>query len=192
VLADTPILVSAAHDGHVGGVRRDAEHGELWIAHWTSDRPDRVAGTRLQGLEPASIGVPGWWIVGARLPGSVATVEVRGQSGAWHPATLGGGAWVAFADGSEDAMGIPPIRLLDARGELVSRADPGWIGAARPLTARETQLLAMGPHGIGGPCPVCWTYDWRAAPAGAGATGERIFCARCGHNDGAVSGFYGG
>ena len=150
-----------------------------------------MAGTRLEGLEPARIGIPGWWIVGARLPESVATVEVRGESGTWHPATLGGGAWVAFADGSEDATGIPPIRLLDAHTELVSRAAPGWAEVARPLTEQETALLAKGPHEIGGPCPVCWTFDWHAAPAGNHAIGERIFCARCGHNDGAVSSFWG-
>ncbi|HEY7621022.1 MAG TPA: hypothetical protein VH834_14700 [Solirubrobacteraceae bacterium] len=192
MLAGTPILVSAAHGDHLAGVRRDAEGGHLWIAHWMADRPDRVAGTRLEGLEPARIGVPGWWIVGARLPDSVATVDVRGESGTWHGAAIANGAWVAFADGGDDVMGIPPIRLLDAHGELVSRVPASWIDAARALTEQETELLAKGQSDIGGPCPVCWTYDWRAAPAEGDASGERIFCARCGHNDGAVSGFYGG
>jgi hypothetical protein len=191
VLARTPILISAAHGHHLAGVRRDAQEGDLWIAHWTADRPDRVAGTRLEGLEPARIGVPGWWIVGARLPEAVATVDVRGGSGTWHAATVGNGAWVAFADGGEDVMGIPPIRLLDAHGELVSRAPAGWVEAARSLTDQETELLAEGPHDVGGPCPVCWNYDWRLAPAQADAPGGRIFCARCGHNDGAASVFWG-
>lgn len=190
MLAGTPILVSAAHGDHFAGVRRDIEQGHLWIAHWTADRPDRVAGTRLEGLEPARIGVPGWWIVGARLPDSVATVDVRGESGTWHAATLDNGAWVAFADGGEDAMGIPPIRLLDAHGELVSRAPSSWIETARPLTGHETELVAKSSHEIGVPCPVCWSYDWRLAPAEGGAAGRRIFCARCGHNDGSASGFW--
>jgi hypothetical protein len=186
VLAGTPILVSAAHGDHLAGVRRDAEEGQLWVAHWTSDRPDRVAGTRLEGREPARIGLPGAWIVGARLPDGVATVDVRGEDGTWRAATLGDGAWVVIVDGGADAAGIPPIRMLDAAGALVSRADPAWLETARRLTAHETELLASGPHVLGGPCPVCWTFDWRAAPAGSG---ERIFCARCGHNVGAVTVF---
>jgi hypothetical protein len=192
VLNGTPILVSAAHGDHVAGVRRDAEEGQLWIADWMADRPDRVSGTRLEGLEPASIGVSGWWILGARLPKSVATVDVRGESGRWHAAAVANGAWVAFTDGGEDVMGIPPIRLLDANGELVSRAPAGWVEAARSLTDQETKLLAMSPHEVGGPCPVCWTNDWRLAPAQAGALAGRIFCARCGHNDGAASMFWDG
>ena len=36
-------------------------------------------------------------------------------------------------------------------------------------------------------CPVCGAEDWRAAPAG---NGERVFCARCDHNDGAISVFW--
>jgi hypothetical protein len=150
-----------------------------------------VAGTRLEGLEPARIGVGGWWIVGARLPEAVATVDVRGESGTWHAATIGDGAWVAFADGGEDVVGIPPIRLIDARGELISRAPAGWVETARPLTDQEAKLLAMGPHEIGGPCPVCWTKDWRLVPAQAGALAGQIFCARCGHSDGAATGFWG-
>jgi hypothetical protein len=161
VLAGTPILVSAAHGDHVAGVRRNAEEGHLWLAHWTTDRPDRVAGTRLEGREPARIGLPDAWIVGARLPDGVASVDVRGESRTWHTATLGEGAWVVVVDGGADA--------------------------ARELTAQEAELLAKGPHELGGPCPVCWSYDWRAAPTGSG---ERIFCARCGHNDGAATVFY--
>jgi hypothetical protein len=191
VLAGTPILVSAEHGDHLAGVRRDTQEGHLWIAHWMADRPESVAGTRLKGLEPARIGVPGWWIVGARLPESVAKVDVRGQSGTWHAASVDNGAWVAFADGSEDVMGIPPIRMLDTRGELVSRAPAGWAETARTLTEKEAELLAVSPHEVGGPCPVCWTFDWRFAPAQDGALGGRIFCARCGHNDGAASGFWG-
>jgi hypothetical protein len=191
VLAGTPILVSAAHGDHLAGVRRDAQEGHLWLAHWTADRPDRVAGTRLEGLEPARIGVPGWWIVGARLPESVATVDVRGESGSWHAATVANGAWVAFADGGEDVTGIPPIRLLDAHGDIVSRAPADWVEAARSLTDQEAELLAKGRHDVAGPCPVCWSYDWRLAPAQAGAPGGWIFCARCGHDDGAASVFWG-
>jgi hypothetical protein len=187
VLAGTPILVSAAHGDHLAGVRRDAEEGHLWLAHWTTERPDRVAGTRLDGREPARIGLPGAWIVGARLRDGVASVDVRGESRTWHAATLGEGAWVVVVDGGADAIGIPPIRMLDAAGALVSRADPAWLEAARELTAQEAELLAKGPHELGGPCPVCWSYDWRAAPAGSG---ERIFCARCGHNDGTATVFW--
>jgi hypothetical protein len=188
VLAGTPILVSAAHGDRLAGVRRDAEKGHLWLAHWTSDRPDRVAGTRLEGREPARIGLPGAWIVGARLPAGVASIDARGASGAWHEATLGDGAWVVVVDGPEDARAMPPIRMLDAAGALVSRAEPGWLEAARRLSAQETALLARGPHELGGPCPVCWSYDWRAAPQ---RSGERIFCARCGHNEGGATVFYG-
>jgi hypothetical protein len=187
VLAGTPILVSAAHGDHLAGVRRDAEEGHLWLAHWTADRPDRVAGTRLEGPEPARIGLPGAWIVGARLPDGVANVDVRSASGTWQTATLGDGAWVAVVDGGEDAVGIPPSRMLDARSALVLRAAPAWLETARKLTAQEAELLASGPHALGGPCPVCWSYDWRAAPDGSG---ERIFCARCGHNDGATTAFF--
>ena len=187
MLAGTPILVSAAHGDHFAGVRRDAEEGHLWLAHWTADRPDNVAGTRLEGREPARIGMPGAWIIGARLPEGVAKVDVRGASGTWYAAALREGAWVVVVDGGEQAIGIPPIRMLDAAGALVSRAEPGWLEAARKLSAQETELLAQGPHELGGPCPVCWSYDWRAAPAGSG---ERTFCARCGHNDGATTAFF--
>lgn len=189
MLAGTPILVSAAHGEHHGAVRRDAQ-GDLWISHWIADRPERVAGTRLEGREPARIGVRGSWIVGGRLPNGVAKVQARGESGTWHAAALGNGAWVGFVDGREHGSGLPPIRMLDGDGEIVSRAAPGAIDTARRLTAQEADLIAMGPGELGGACPVCETDDWRAAPAPAGSLGERIFCARCGHSDGAARGFW--
>jgi hypothetical protein len=184
VLAGTPILVSVALGEHFAGVRRDAQEGHLWIAHWMADRPERVAGTRLEGADPASIGIPGWWAVGGRLPARVASVDARGDSGTWHPAAVGESAWVVFVDGPENSAGLPPIRMLDARGELVSRAPEG---PSRELTAQQAQLLAMSPGGLGGVCPVCATEDWRAAPFGIA---ERIFCARCGHTNGAAHGFW--
>ena len=64
--AGTPILLSAAHGDHLARVRRDTQEGHLGIAHWTADRPDRVAGTRLEGLEPARIGVQGWRLAPAQ------------------------------------------------------------------------------------------------------------------------------
>jgi hypothetical protein len=152
VLAGTPILVSAAHGDHLAGVRRDAEEGHLWLAHWTTDRPDRVAGTRLAGREPARIGLPGAWIVGARLPDGVARVHVRGESRTWHTATLGEGAWIVVVDGGADAVGIPPIRMLDAAGALVSRADPAWLEAARAHRAGG-RAAGQGPARARGPVP---------------------------------------
>jgi hypothetical protein len=184
VLAGTPILVSAVLGEHLAGVRRDAREGHLWIAHWMADRPDRVAGTRLEGADPARIGVPGWWAVGGRLPTGAASVDARGESGTWHRAAVGDGAWVVFVDGAEESAGLPPIRMLDAGGELVSRAPEG---TSRALTAQEAQLLALTPSGVGGTCPVCAADEWRAAPL---VSGERIFCARCGHTDGAARGFW--
>jgi hypothetical protein len=61
---------------------------------------------------------------------SAASVDVRGESRTWHTATLGEGAWVVVVDGGADAIGIPPIRMLDAAGTLASRADPAWLDAA--------------------------------------------------------------
>jgi hypothetical protein len=188
VLAGTPILVSAARGDHRAGVRRDGE-GRLWIAHWTAERPDRVAGTRLEGLDPACIGGPEWWVVGARAPAGVRAVEARDEAGAWHPGAVAQGAWVAFVDGGPQDHGIPPVRLRDATGGLVSRAAPERLQTARRLEEHELRLLAMGPTAIGGPCPVCRADDWRAAPA-AGGSGERVFCAVCGHDDGANRAFW--
>lgn len=187
MLAGTPILVSAARGDHRAGVRRD-EEGQLWIAHWTVERPDRVAGTRLEGLDPARIGGPGWWAVGGRLPDSARSVQACDEAGAWLSAELAGGAWVVFVDGGPQTD-MPPLRLRDAIGRVVSRTPAGRLETARRLEPRELRLLAMGPTAIGGPCPVCETDDWRAAPA-AGGSGQRVFCAVCGHDDGANHAFW--
>jgi hypothetical protein len=198
VLAGTPIIVSAALGDERAGVRRDGD-GRLWIAHWTADRADRVAGTRLEGLQPAQITGPRTSAVGARLPATGRAVQVRDDDGTWHPAQVAPGAWVAFVERDGDAAGLPPVRLLDADGALVSRAEPGWIASSRALDRHERAALAAGPSGVGDACPACGADDWHAAPAhtdrshaspSGGGTGEHVFCAVCGHNDGAVTAFF--
>jgi hypothetical protein len=188
VLASTPILVSAARGDDRAGVRRDDE-GHLWIATWTLDRQDRVAGTRLEGLDPARIGGPGWWAIGGRLPDAARSVEARDEAGAWRAAEVARGAWVVFVDGGPESD-MPPLRLRDAGGHVVSRTPAGRLATARRLEPHELRLLAMGPSQLGGDCPSCGADDWRAAPAGSG-DGERIFCAVCGHDDGATRAFWG-
>jgi Zn ribbon nucleic-acid-binding protein len=189
VLHGTPILVSAARGDDRAGVRRD-EEGHLWIATWTVERPGRVVGTRLEGLDPAQIGGPGWWVVGARLPEGVRSVEARDEDGAWHAATVANGAWVAFVAGAAETVGMPPLRMRDAAGELVSRVPAERRQAARRLQPGEAQALTISRAGAGPACPACGANDWRAAPAGSGAVGERVFCAVCGHDDGGVRSFF--
>jgi hypothetical protein len=188
VLAGTPIVVSAARGDERAGVRRDGD-GHLWIAHWTADRPDRVAGTRLEGLRPAQISGPCRSAVGARLPAMTRAVRVRDDDGTWHAAEVAPGAWVAFVERDGNAGGLPPVRLLDADGALVSRAEPGWIASSRPLERHERAALAAGSSGVGGACPACGADDWRASPSDGG-TGEHVFCAVCGHADGGVTAFF--
>jgi hypothetical protein len=183
VLAGTPILVSVARGEMRAAVRRDAD-GHLWIAHWTAESPDRVAGTRLEGLRPAQISGPGCSAVGARLPAAARSVEVRDDDGTWRPAAVGDGAWVTFVRRDDVAVGLPPVRLRGADGALVFRADPRWMASSRPLARHER----LGPAGIGPLCPACGADDWRAAPSGSGA-GEHVFCGVCGHDDGAVRAF---
>jgi hypothetical protein len=186
VLAGTPIVVSAALADDHAGVRRDDE-GHLWLAHWVADRPDRVAGTRLEGLGPAQIAGPGWAAVGARLPAGARAVEVRDDDGTWRPAAVAGGAWVAFAQRDDGAPGLPPVRVRDSEGGLVFRSDPQWLESARPLGDGERAALAVG--GFGPSCPSCGADAWHAAPTDRGQ-GEHVFCAVCGENDGSVRAFF--
>jgi len=197
VLAGTPIIVSVARGDERGGVRRDGE-GHLWIAHWTADRPDRVAGTRFEGLRPAQIIGPRRSVVGARLPATARAVQVRDDNGTWHPAQVAPGAWVAFVERDDDAAGLPPVRLRGADGAIVSRTDPESVAASRPLERHERAALAADPSRGGNACPACGADDWRAAPArtgrlgaspAGGVTGEHVFCAVCGHDDGGVRAF---
>ena len=199
MLAGTPIIVSAARGDERAGVRRDGD-GHLWIAHWTADRPNRVAGTRLEGLQPAQIAGPDASAVGARQPAAVRAVQVRADDGTWHPAEVAPGAWVAFVERDGNAAGLPPVRLLGEDGALVSRAEPRWIASSRPLERHERAAVAPSFSGVG-TCPVCGANDWNAAPAdnsrwhvsppGSGSgSGEHVFCAVCGHNDGGVTAFF--
>jgi hypothetical protein len=185
VLAGTPIVVSAAFGDERAGVRRDGE-GHLWIAHWTAERSDRVAGTRLEGLQPAQIAGPGWSAIGARAPAGAHAVEVRDDDGTWRAAALAGGAWVGFARREGQPAGLPPARARDAEGALVFRGEPTWTAAARRLDANERLAIATT---LGPACPACDADDWRAAPA-AGGDGEHVFCGVCGQHDGSVTAFF--
>jgi hypothetical protein len=185
VLAGTPIVVSAAFGNERAGVRRDGD-GHLWIAHWTAERPDRVAGTRLESLRVAHISGPGWVAVGGRLATAARSVDVRDDDATWRPATVGGGAWVAFARSEREDGRPPPLRMSDAEGALVFRGEPEWAAAARRLQADERLAVTAGRDPT---CPACGADDWRAAPADGGH-GEYVFCAVCGHNDGSISAFF--
>jgi hypothetical protein len=74
-VSGAPILVSTSRADDRVGVRRAAD-ASLWLSHWTANRPHRVGGTRLEGLEPAEIGGEDWWIVGGRLPPLAETADV--------------------------------------------------------------------------------------------------------------------
>jgi hypothetical protein len=189
VLAGTSILVMMSHGDRRAGVRRDAE-GFLWISLWRDAAPDRVAGTRLEGVEPAQIRGPDWSAVGGVLPHGARSAEVRGGDEGWHRAEVGERAWVAFVPCDGDAPGLPAVRFGDERGALVSRATSGALSSARRVAAAQAQLLARSPSGLGGGCPACGATDWRAVRSGSVASAERIFCGVCGHTDGAVYGFW--
>jgi hypothetical protein len=218
VLAGTPILVMAEH-GQTRAAVRSAD-GHLWITHWATSRPDRVAGTRLEGLRPGRIGEEAHAALGGALPGGARSVGVRGDDGAWHPAHVGRGAWVAFVPWPASRTGMPPVRFLDAHAEVVSRAEPADLAAARALDGRQLELRGRGA------CPVCGAEDWVGVPVAqpppppeieaehrrrleerlrerhGGALPPirrarhqsppmRILCRRCGHGDGGVVAFFG-
>lgn len=188
MLKDAAILVGAEHGDQCAGVRRDADGG-LWISHWTADRPERVAGTLLEAMRPAAIRGPEWAALGGRLPESASMAEALGGDDAWHLAEAANGAWVLFVPYDQDAPGLPAVRFSDTTGAMVPRMNVG-AGESRRLGPHEARLLAMSPSGLGGTCPVCGAEDWRAKPAERGS-GEIVFCARCGHTDGASVGFWG-
>lgn len=188
MLKDAAILVGAEHGDHCAGVRRDGEGG-LWISHWTADKPERVAGTLLEGMRPAAIRGPDWAALGGRLPQSASMAEALGEDDAWHLAKAANDAWVLFVPYDQDAPGLPPVRFSDTTGAMVPRMNVGaW--ESRQLEPHEARLLAMSASGLGGTCPVCGTEEWRAKRAESGS-GENVFCARCGHTDGGSLGFYG-
>ena len=190
MVADTPILVMTRHDDARAGVRRDAD-GFLWISLWPEAAPNRIAGTRLEGVEPAQILGPDWVAVAGMLPQGARSAEVRGADEAWHSAEVGEGAWVAFAPHDAGApAGLPVVRFCDERGVLVSRATSSALSSARRVDAGQAQLLARTPSGLGGACPACGATDWRAVGSGSVRGAERIFCGVCGHSDGAVHGFW--
>lgn len=189
MLAGTEILVMASHDDKRAGVRRDAE-GFLWISLWWEAAPGRVAGTRLEGLEPAQIRGPDWSAVGGVLPEGARSAEVRGADEAWQRAKVGDGSWVVFVAWDANACALPAVRFADERGALVSRATSSALSSARRLDAGQAQLLARSPSGLGGACPACGATDWRAVRSGPVPSAERIFCGVCGHSDGAVHGFW--
>jgi hypothetical protein len=189
VLAGTPILVMTSHDDKRAGVRRDAD-GFLWISLWWEAAPDRVAGTRLDGVEPAQIRGPDRSAIGGVLPHGARSAEVRGADEAWHRAAVGEGAWVAFVPHDAHASGLPAVRFGDERGALVSRATSRALSSARRVDAGQAQLLARSRSGLGGACPACGATDWRAVRSGSVSSAEQIFCGVCGHSDGAVHGFW--
>jgi hypothetical protein len=115
--------------------------------------------------------------------------EALGGDDAWHLAEAANGAWVLFVPYDQDAPGLPAVRFSDTTGAMVPRMNVG-AGESRRLGPHEARLLAMSPSGLGGTCPVCGAEDWRAKPAERGS-GEIVFCARCGHTDGASVGFWG-
>lgn len=184
MLAGTPILVSTKRGEHNAGVRR-AQDGSLWVAHWTDDRPERVAGTQLEDLRAAHIGVPGYSAVGARLAPGAVLVDVLGDDEDWHRAAVAQEAWIVFVPRELNAWGhppagVPPVRLLNDKGVIVSQVSPALAQTSRPLGPERAQLLRLGY------CPVCGAQDWRVARVATGG-GELVFCGACGHGgDGAT------
>jgi hypothetical protein len=157
---------------------------------WWEAAPDRVAGTRLEGVEPGQIRGPDWSAVGGVLPRGARSSEVRGADEVWHRAEVAEMAWVAFVPYDVDAHGLPAVRFGDERGQLVSRATSDALSSARRLDADQARLLARSPSGLGGACPACGAADWRAVRSGSVPSAEQIFCGVCGHSDGAVHGFW--
>ena len=189
VLAGTPILVMTSHDGERAGIRRDAD-GFLWISHRRDASPNRVPGTRLEGSEPAQIRGPDRSAVGGVLPPGARSTVVRGADWAWHTAEVGHEPGLR----SHRTTLMPPARLRS--GSAMSAES--WCRARRRprfpppgvLTRIKHQLLARGPSKLGGACPASGASDWRVVVSGSAPSAERIFCGVCGHNHGAVYGFW--
>jgi hypothetical protein len=168
--------------------------GDLYVAHWHAARPDRVAGTRLDGPGPAQIaGVDpdgsGWAAVGGRLPPGASAANAQDRAGAWSRAATGHGAWAVFVDRAGDAPGLMPVRFSDARRRRVPARTPEQLRAGRALSPEQTSLFArLRP--TAGTCRACGSVAWRMEPADPPAHGVRISCGSCGHDDGGTHAFF--
>jgi hypothetical protein len=196
MLEGTPVLVEVGLREHRAGVRMDAD-GDLWVAHWRAEAPERVAGTRLDGFRAAQIqgrddGSPDWAAVGGRLPPGAVIAKVRDEDCLWCRAATGHGASAVFVDRSINGSNLPPVRFADARGTLVPARARERLRAAARLGEEHRRLLARTGAIGGGPCPVCGGTDWRTELVERPAMGQRIFCADCGHDDGGSRVFYSG
>ena len=110
-----------SHDGEHAGIRRDAD-GFLWISHWRDASPNRVAGTRLEGSEPAQIRGPDRSAVGGVLP------PAPGRP--WYVAPTGHGT----RRRSVTSLGCVRTTRRDAPGRLQSGSAMGaesWCRARR-------------------------------------------------------------
>jgi hypothetical protein len=166
------------------GVERAAifdDDGRAWIGHGHGRAPVPI--TLVAGFEPGEIGGPGWSAVGGRLPAAAVAAYARDGRGEWVPAAVADGAWVVFVDKDERAR-RPPVRFEDSTGALVSRSPSD---SSRVLSEVEAERLTWLEGTMGGACPVCAARSWRAAPI-AGAAGEHVYCAVCGHSDGGAFG----
>jgi methylated-DNA-protein-cysteine methyltransferase-like protein len=84
------------------------------------------------------------WAVVARIPrGRVATYgQVAALAGLAGHARQAGYALHALPD---DADGVPWHRVINARGEVSPRAEPGWEGLQRAML--EAEGVAFDPRG---------------------------------------------
>lgn len=173
VLSRARILAEARRAQQRAAVRRDKD-GAVWVTHWTSSRPGRVAGTQLRGSQAAKIRGPDWTVVGGVLPVDATAARVRDERDCWVQATAAQGAWIAFISVAP-RLGLPPIRFHDQAGEA--------IFTPPQLKYRDTERPeARGPAPF---CEACGADNWRSASAAEGH-GKIIFCGSCGFYDGAV------
>ena len=152
---------------------RDAS-GRAWLVENVAGG----AGTALEGYDAAVAGLAAAVTLAGGLlaPGAVQAL-VSDRAGREHVAACGKRAWLVLLP--QPVRGDPPpVRFLDAAGELV----------AVPL-ADDVRLEPV--HDAREPCPVCRAVNWGrviAAPAGRyGSDGAgrptAAVCRRCGHTE---------
>ena len=124
-----------SHDGERAGIRRDAD-GFLWISHWRDASPNRVAGTRLEGSEPAQIRGPDRSAVGGVLPPGARSAVVRGADWAWHTAEVGHEPGLR----SHRTTLMPPARL---RSGSAMSAESWCRARRRPRFPRPGVLMRI-------------------------------------------------
>jgi hypothetical protein len=166
--------------GGEGVVRCD--DGEIVVTQDVGD--DR--GQRLRHgdrYRPVETWLPGdRWLVGGLLPAGAVRVEVVDDRGARVAAEIGGGAYAAVLEQSNNGRGLI-VCCLDAAGSPVRRPLPADYPCARVQDAEE-------------PCPACGAVDydecvptesWRGGKSGPDGTrlpSPIVVCRVCGHEEG--------